>query len=203
MRGRENSPPTTIPSSEGMVAIQEPDFPKLHADVPDALLDTGSLANAIRWPAEKIPTELHDMINRLPENYHHNPQMKQVFESMMEENTADDEPTSPRIEIYSGQSGPVCPPWEFYYTNKIIHGKGVPRSNKRNLKGCDCVGLCDPKSKTCGCVKRQMAWTGNDKSIKGFLYNKKGKVLHPDYPIFECNDACECSEDCMNRVSRL
>jgi histone-lysine N-methyltransferase SUV39H len=45
-----------------------------------------------------------------------------------------------------------------------------------------------------------MAWTGNDKSINGFVYNEKGKVLNPGYPIFECNDACECSEECMNRV---
>ncbi|KAF8591935.1 SET domain-containing protein [Ramaria rubella] len=168
--------------------------------MPGVLPYDNGIAPVIKWPAEKIPTELHDMINRLPKNYHFNPQMKHIFESMMEENTADDEPLSPCIEIYSSKGGPVTPPWEFYYTNRIFLGEGVPRSNKKDLKGCDCIGPCDPKSRTCACVKRQMAWTGGDKSIKGFLYNKKGKLLDPGYPVFECNDTCECSDECMNRV---
>ncbi|KAF8504274.1 hypothetical protein JB92DRAFT_2794007 [Gautieria morchelliformis] len=188
---------TVTTLSKPLSTVKEPDFSKLRADVPP--LD-GRLSAAIKWPAEKVPVELHEMINHLPLNYHYNPQMKHIFEAMMEENTADDEPTSPRIEIYGGRSGPVTPPWEFYYTNKVLHGEGVPRSNKRNLEGCSCIGPCDPKSKTCACVKRQMAWVEGDKSVKGFLYNKKGKLLDPSHPVFECNDACECSEDCMNRV---
>lgn len=194
---------TTTPSSKRILAVKEPDFNKLRADIPDTLYTDARLSAAIKWPAEKVPIELHDMINCLPLNYHYNPQMKYVFEAMMEENTADDEPTSPRIEIYGGKSGPVTPPWEFYYTNKIFHGKGVPRSSKKKLKGCDCIGPCNPKSKTCACVKKQMAWTGDDKDIKGFLYNKKGKLVDLSYPIFECNDGCECSNDCPNRVRLL
>lgn len=117
---------------------------------------------------------------------------------MIEENTAEDEPRAPKVQIIGRKNGPVTPPWEFYYTNRIVYGEGVPRSDKKLLQGCDCVGPCDPKSKTCACVQRQIAWTGGDS--KGFLY-KKEKLLYPYYPVFECNDACECSEECMNRVS--
>lgn len=173
---------------------------KLRADIPGTLLTNDHLSTAIKWPAERVPIELHEMINCLPLNYHYNSQMKHIFESMMEENTADDEPTSPRIGICGRKGGPVTPPWEFYYTNRIFHGEGVPRSNKKALKGCDCIGPCNPKSKTCACVKKQSAWTGDDKTVKGFLYNRKGKLMDSGYPIFECNDACECSDDCMNRV---
>lgn len=140
------------------------------------------------------------MINRLPPHYLFNPQMKYIFEAVIEDNTADDEPLAPKIPIIGRKNGPVTPPWEFYYTNRIVYGEGVPRSDKKLLQGCDCVGPCDPKSKTCACVQRQMAWTGGE--VKGFLY-KKEKLLHPHYPVFECNDACECSEECMNRVSAL
>jgi histone-lysine N-methyltransferase SUV39H len=187
-----------------MRAIKEPDFSQLREVISDPIVeDNTSLAAAIKWPAEKVPTELHDMINRLPKNYLFNPQMKHIFESMMEENTADDEPVAPRIEIRGRKDDQVTPYWEFYYTNRIFHGQGVPRSNRKFLKGCDCVGPCNPKSKTCACVKRQMAWVGGDKHVKGFLYNKNGRLVDHHYPVFECNDECECSENCMNRVKAI
>ncbi|KAF8528104.1 SET domain-containing protein [Hysterangium stoloniferum] len=184
-----------------MGTVKEPDFSKLREAILDPIFeDSRSLAAAIKWPAEKVPTELHDMINRLPKNYLFNPQMKHIFESMMEENTADDEPVAPRIEIRGRKDDQITPYWEFYYTNRIFHGQGVPRSNRRALKGCDCIGPCNPKSKTCACVVRQMAWVGGDKNVKGFLYNKNGRLVDHHYPVFECNDECECSEHCMNRV---
>lgn len=182
--------------------MKEPDYAKLRADVSDAVLtDDRELSAAIKWPAEKIPTDLLDMINRLPENHLFNHTMKHVFESMIEVNTAHDEPKAPPIRVIGKKNGPITPPWEFYYSNKIFRGAGVPKSDKSKLKGCDCIGPCDPKSKTCACVKRQMFWAGNDKAVKGFLYNKKQKLLSHEYPIFECNDACQCSDECMNRVS--
>ncbi|KIJ38438.1 hypothetical protein M422DRAFT_49976 [Sphaerobolus stellatus SS14] len=140
------------------------------------------------------------MINRMPDDYRFHHVMKHVFESIIAENTANDEPTAPRIQIIGRKGGAVTPPWEFYYTNKIMRGAGVPKSDMSKLKGCGCIGPCDPKSKTCTCIKRQKKWA-DDSSVKGFLYNKKEKLTtDKGYPIFECNDACECSEDCMNRV---
>lgn len=183
--------------------MKEPDYAKLRANIFEPLAkDKNDLSAAIRWPAEKVPTALHDMINRLPDGYLFNPYMKHMFESMIEENTALDEPTAPPIQVIGTKNGAVTPPWEFYYTNRIFHGQGVPRSDRQLLEGCDCIGPCDPKSKTCACVARQMTWVGDDKSVKGFLY-KKGRLTAPGCPIFECNDACECSEECMNRVCEI
>ncbi|GJJ09617.1 hypothetical protein Clacol_003840 [Clathrus columnatus] len=190
-----NPPDSEFPSGS---LVKEPDFSKISTQATEPVPDYDDrLSAAIKWPAEKLPTELHDMINALPTNYLYNPQMRHVFEAMIEDNTAADEPRAPKIRIIGRKNGPVTPPWEFYYTNRIVNGEGVPRSDKNLLQGCDCIGPCDPKSKTCACVQRQMAWTGGD--IKGFLYRKE-RLLHPHYPVFECNDACECSEECMNRV---
>jgi len=58
------------------------------------------------------------------------------------------------------------------------------------------MGKCDPKSKTCACLKRQERYTG----IADFAYDNRGRLKDPDYPIFECNDLCGCGDECRNRV---
>jgi histone-lysine N-methyltransferase SUV39H len=100
------------------------------------------------------------------------------------------------------------PQWEFHYTNRIYHGPGVPDPDIANLVGCDCVGKCDPKSKTCACVKRQreliMFPEENMEAYNsGFLYDKQKRLKHTPYPIVECNALCGCDAECMNRVSGL
>lgn len=151
--------------------------------------------------AKDIPHELQDRINalHLTARRADNVQVK-LFEAAISENTADDEPFAPQIYVINDVDDELTPPYEFHYSNLMWHGKGVPRPDTENLKGCNCHGPCDPNSRTCSCVKRQQQLVV-DSGISGFIYDNKGRLRHHDYPIFECNDMCGCSDDCKNRVS--
>ncbi|KAI0823450.1 SET domain-containing protein [Trametes gibbosa] len=148
--------------------------------------------------ARNIPHELHDRLNSLSlgARYAGNMQLL-IFEAEIRANTARDEPRAPPILIVNEVDDELTPPLEFYYSNLMWHGEGVPEPDHENLHGCDCVGPCDPLSRTCACVKRQREckWDRG-----GFVYDKKGKLRATEYPIVECNMHCACSEDCMNRV---
>ncbi|KAI0958679.1 hypothetical protein AcV7_004427 [Taiwanofungus camphoratus] len=150
--------------------------------------------------AKDIPHELQDRINalHLTARRADNVQVK-LFEAAISENTADDEPFAPQIYVINDVDDELTPPYEFHYSNLMWHGKGVPRPDTENLKGCNCHGPCDPNSRTCSCVKRQQQLVV-DSGISGFIYDNKGRLRHHDYPIFECNDMCGCSDDCKNRV---
>lgn len=148
--------------------------------------------------AKDIPHELHDRINALSLGARLAGNMQVlVFEAEIRANTADDEPYAPPVHIVNEVDDEPTPPLEFYYSNLMWHGEGVPKPDHDNLPGCDCIGPCDPASKTCACVKRQrdFKWDRG-----GFIYDKKGKLRATEYPIFECNMNCACSEECMNRV---
>lgn len=152
--------------------------------------------------ARDLPHKLQDYMNALPAMFRKSDGARLIFEAAIRENTADDEPDAPPISIINPlkDDDEATPPWEFHYTNRLWHGDGVPAPDLKSLKGCDCLGRCDPKSKTCACVKKQSKWI--DK--RGFVYNNKGRLIFTsNYPIFECNDFCGCGEECQNRVGVL
>ncbi|KAI8993916.1 SET domain-containing protein, partial [Trametes punicea] len=149
--------------------------------------------------AKDIPHDLHDRLNSLSLAARRAGNMQVlVFEAEIRANTAEDEPDAPPVYIINEVDDEPTPPLEFYYSNLMWHGEGVPKPDLENLQGCDCIGPCDPASKTCACVKRQRKyWDGGS---SGFIYDRKGKLRAHEYPIFECNMNCSCSEDCPNRV---
>ncbi|TDL21679.1 SET domain-containing protein [Rickenella mellea] len=155
--------------------------------------------------AENLPHDLEDLVNALPEWQRNMPVVRLAFESAISENTVDDEPDAPPIEVRNDVDDEITPPWEFHYSNRMWHGKGVPPPDVKNLRGCDCVGACNPKSLTCACVKRQRKFFKDEPGFSGFMYDEKGRLHleYAGYPIFECNDLCQCTDDCRNRVAQL
>jgi [histone H3]-lysine9 N-trimethyltransferase SUV39H len=114
----------------------------------------------------------------------------------MIENTPE-ESQAPIIKLLNDVDEDPTPPWEFYYTNKMWNGEGVPAPTVEGLGSCDCMGRCSPQ--TCACAKRQLKWTGTYHS--DFIYDDKGCIKQCGVPAFECNSLCGCDENCMNRVS--
>ena len=151
--------------------------------------------------ARHLPHELQDRINALGPRARKEGNMQvKLFEQSIIENTFEDEPHAPPIRIVNEIDDELTPPFEFHYSNLMWHGEGVPKPDVANLQGCGCLGPCDPKSKTCRCLARQKQYTPE---LDGFIYQEgrnKGQLKAVDYPIFECNDFCGCSEDCPNRV---
>jgi histone-lysine N-methyltransferase SUV39H len=158
--------------------------------------------------AKDLPHELQDRVNALPQSYRDSPQATVLFEAMIDE-AMDDELGAPPISIINEVTDEGAPPWEFVYTNQMWYGEGVPPPDVKNLKSCGCVGRCDPKSKKCGCAKRQhhhlKRYIANDTIPdiwhgRPFMYDSKGSLQFFGMPIFECNDFFGCDEDCPNRV---
>lgn len=81
---------------------------------------------------------------------------------------------------------------EFTYTNDVIPRDGIVIPDDPPV-GCDCVdedGQCSLKSQ---CCPKQFD--------AQFAYNSRGLVrVKQGTPIFECNKACKCNENCPNRV---
>lgn len=151
--------------------------------------------------AEDLPHSLQDHMNALPKEFRDLPGTKVIFEAMIAENTVDDEPDAPLIRIFNNVDDQPTPNWEFHYSNLMWYGEGVPGPDLSNLVGCDCVGPCDPKSKTCACLQKQHGYT--EDLSDGFLYDSKGCLTTNGAPIFECNILCGCTKDCRNRVSEF
>ncbi|KAH9839555.1 uncharacterized protein C8Q71DRAFT_795758 [Rhodofomes roseus] len=149
--------------------------------------------------AKDLPHELQDQINALhPRARKEGDMQVKLFEQAIIENTFEDEPHAPPICIVNDIDDELTPPFEFHYSNLMWHGSGVPKPDIVNLRGCGCLGPCDPNSKTCSCLARQ-----KEHHPDGFLYQEgrnKGQLKAHGYPIFECNDFCGCSDDCSNRV---
>ncbi|KAJ7661256.1 hypothetical protein B0H17DRAFT_953645 [Mycena rosella] len=150
--------------------------------------------------AKDLVSLLHDYINASDEYFRGSLNMRRVFESAIRENTGEDEPDAPWIDVINDVDDEATPPWEFYYTNKIWLGEGISPPDVTKLVGCDCRGKCDPKSTTCACVLRQNPYV--EKVFgPGFAYDSKGRLRTPKAPIFECNAMCSCDDDeCKNRV---
>ena len=149
--------------------------------------------------AANLPSSIQDHINNQPEDVRMLGEIREVFEAMILENTADDERDAPPIVIQNGVDDEPTPPWEFWYSNKMWHGNGVPDPDVKNLKGCDCRGTCNPKNKSCACAQRQCQAMGDLKATE-FAYDKSGRLKFPGFPIFECNNTCWCGPECTNRV---
>ena len=151
--------------------------------------------------AKDLPHDLANEVNALPEWAKDPINLRRIFESSIMTNTTHDEPHAPYIRVINDVDNEATPPFEFYYTNLMWHGENVPPPDHNNLQGCDCIGACDPRSETCACGKRQRkALTEVSGRVEGFIYDDKGRLKYQGFPIFECNDACECTEDCKNRV---
>ncbi|KAF8623753.1 hypothetical protein AX15_006196 [Amanita polypyramis BW_CC] len=151
--------------------------------------------------ARDLPHTLQDYINHMSEWTRLLPDMRTVFTAAIQENTAMDEPEAPPITVENDVDNEPTPPWEFHYSNHMWHGKGVPPPDIENLTSCDCIGRCDPRSKSCACVRRQRQALEDENS--DFSYDNRGRLKEPGYPIFECNDLCGCDDDCRNRVVQL
>ena len=149
--------------------------------------------------AKDLPHALQDHINGMSEYTQMMQGMRDLFKATILENTVEDEPDAPPIEIWNSVDTQSTPPWELYYTNNIWLGEGVPPPDITTLLSCTCKGGCNPKSKTCACLLRQREATGDP--LLEFAYDKNGRLKIPGYPIFECNDLCGCSDECRNRVS--
>lgn len=80
---------------------------------------------------------------------------------------------------------------DFTYTNDVIARDGIIIPDDPPV-GCSCAddGECSIKS---NCCAKQFD--------SQFAYTKRGLIRVPQgTPIFECNKACNCSENCPNRV---
>lgn len=153
---------------------------------------------------EEFPTELQNMMNNLPPSHKKDPNHRFIFESMILSNTVDEEPKAPIITIANHVDDEPCPPFSFYYTNKLYCGPGTFATPDPYEKGCSCKGPCDPDNPSCSCARRQEAMVTGVRGFedhKGFLYNEDGSIKDHGLPIFECNAMCRCSDNCVNRVS--
>lgn len=151
-----------------------------------------------------LPTTLLDYVNNIPDSIQKSLVFRGMLEAVIEENTAQDEPGAPPITIINEIDDEPTPPWEFFYSNKLWYHEDVPPPDYNKLVGCDCVGECDPASDTCACLRRQKnLWTDGVQSGFGFSYDENGMLKNWDETIVECNDLCQCTSKCRNRVSIL
>lgn len=149
-----------------------------------------------------LPTGILDFVNNLPDSIRKSVVFRQIFESVIAENTAQDEPDAPPISVINEIDDEPTPPWEFYYSNKLWYHEDVSPPNYDKLVGCDCIGECDPTSTTCVCLRRQKnLWPDGVQSGVGFSYDEDGILKNWDETIVECNDLCRCTHKCRNRVS--
>ena len=139
---------------------------------------------------------LQDHLNYVSEAMRNNEETRHVLESVIIENTSEEEPRAPIIRILNEVDDDPTPPWEFYYTNKMYHDEGVPPPSVKNLKSCGCIGRCVPE--TCACATHQAQHTSEFQT--GFMYNNDRCLKQLGLPVFECNSLCRCDDDCMNRV---
>lgn len=80
------------------------------------------------------------------------------------------------------------PPDNFTYINSSIPGAGITIPDDPPI-GCDCTA-CNCRSKSCcGMQAGLFAYT-----------TKKMLRVASGTPIYECNKACKCSDECSNRV---
>lgn len=156
-----------------------------------------------------LPSSTQNIMNNLPRSHRLHDSARLLFEAYIEQQTALDEPSAPKIEFWNNVDDlEPCPPWEFHYSNSMWLGEGVKPPSYKDLKGCKCRGTCSENSTTCACLRKQ---TEHVPDGKGFRYNRSGQLkwvasyqeTSLSFPIFECNQFCGCDDTCQNRVSRL
>ncbi|KAG8880770.1 hypothetical protein FRB97_000435 [Tulasnella sp. 331] len=150
-------------------------------------------------PAIPLDGALADSVNNTPPGWEKHPNRRLIFKAMIR-NGSEFEDDAPPIDIINEIDDEPCPPFEFQWTNRMLYGKGVPRMD-RDLKGCNCVGGCDPTSPDCACAMRQTFWSDEMRVEEpGFMYDLAKQLLYHGVPVFECNAACGCDDHCQNRV---
>ncbi|KAG9004966.1 hypothetical protein FRB94_001935 [Tulasnella sp. JGI-2019a] len=151
-------------------------------------------------PAIPLDGALCDSVNNMPPGWEKDPNRRLIFKAMIR-NGSEYEDDAPPIEIINEIDDEPCPPFEFMWTNRMLYGEGVPRMD-RDLKGCNCIGGCDPKNPGCACAMRQTWWyeAFNIQDSEGFAYDVGRQLLYHGFPVFECNAACSCDEYCQNKV---
>lgn len=150
--------------------------------------------------AKDLPHELEDRINELPRFARTPEAMRGIFKAIISQSTAREEPNAPPIDIINTVDNVATPDYEFSYTNLMWRSELVGPLNLNDVQGCDCRGVCNPK--TCACVARQGMLLNDEPDIKGgFIYDKNKRLRVHRYPIFECNALCGCDHElCRNRV---
>lgn len=151
--------------------------------------------------SDNIPVKIEKSLNSLTPRQLRLADAKVIFQMKMAEV---EDPDAHPIGVHNTIKGDeeACPPFEFIYTNEMYYDKEIGGPDHTNLKGCDCVGSCDPTSKTCSCLARQEYWTAypDDHRFNGFAYREDGTLKDRSFPVFECNWKCGCDESCINRV---
>jgi len=94
---------------------------------------------------------------------------------------------------------------KFQFIDSYIHkGGGLKTQLAPPDFGCQCSRQCDPTDLMCRCLQTQ-----DEQKLVPYTRRQDGLVvLNPDIidsigtpqEIYECNDACNCSPDCFNRV---
>ena len=156
--------------------------------------------------AADLPVNVRSRVLATPSRDDHQGSFREPLVSILCLDTDSDEPNAPAIRIVNDVDQEPAPAFSFHYTNRMYHTNGVALPDPTSLQGCDCIGPCSPESATCSCVLRQMDYIRSavpEEVGVGFAYDLDGRIRTQfiEYPIFECNAACRCSNDCLNRVS--
>lgn len=150
-----------------------------------------------RLRAKGLPHRIYDFMNTSTPLMKQNPEYHRcIFKAMMQSSTAETEPHAPQIDIVNEVDEEPCPPPEFVYSNHIWYSDNVLPRDAPRLEGCGCYPVCMSGS-SCSCLKKQQEVY--DEGMSGFNYSGN-RILHDEYPVFECNAMCGCDDDCGNRV---
>ncbi|KAF7336599.1 Histone-lysine N-methyltransferase, H3 lysine-9 specific [Mycena sanguinolenta] len=116
--------------------------------------------------------------------------------------TQAEEPSAPVVHVYNeDEFGPLAPPQDFVYSNRLWLGDGVDPPNATEAHSCACNVACYPE--TCDCARRP-AMVDAEHQGQGFAYDPSGLLKEHGAPVFECNMLCSCREDlCSNRARLL
>ena len=191
------SPPVSSPSPEPVETIESPSYGGFKALTWNSYKRNLDNFPFKHYSTKDIPTSLPDSINRLSAYTRRDAGIRDVFRAFMLENICDDEGSAPEIDIINEVDAEPSPVFEFHYSNRMWYGEDLTMPDYSKLKGCECIGRCDPKSRTCACARKTRSYL----EVDGCVYEKNGRLKYPRYPIFECNDFCSCDEHCRNRVS--
>ncbi|KAI9278994.1 hypothetical protein BDA99DRAFT_493713 [Phascolomyces articulosus] len=153
--------------------------PELEYDVPEKLKDNWNIIKCGRSKEEirRFLSELDNSVILAKDHTH-----KLIRTSATHSHF---EGISPRVEVVNTVDGDPFPT-DFVYIDGMIFGEGVSPPDPLFLAQCD----CDNKLCSGLCHENETLVYSQDGLIKAL----------PGTPIYECNENCECSETCQNRV---
>ncbi|WWC68521.1 uncharacterized protein I206_102450 [Kwoniella pini CBS 10737] len=187
-----------IPASEDAMDIST-ESTNLHTIAASTMPDPLPPSDRIGIANRTLNTKLIDEWNKRKPHLTSNPPLhRAVFEAYMAQSTSIDEPYADEIRVVNDVDSEGAPPdFEFQYSNDMLYNPDVP--DPELGIGCDCDGPCDPNNEKCSCVKRQEAYF-YDLGMKGFAYDKHGRIKETSVSVWECGKHCGCPPDCQNRV---